>query len=61
MARRKSFSQITEQRQRLQREAAVRYGTMFTSRNLRIIDAYNNVMNARARAQVAARMGLNAG
>ncbi|MBR1526924.1 MAG: hypothetical protein IJ640_09750 [Prevotella sp.] len=61
MARRKSMNDITQQRIRLQREAAARYGTMFTSRNLRIVDAYNSVMNARIRQQTNRSLGMVAG
>ena len=52
---------ITAQRNRLQREAFNRYGTMFTERNLRIVNAYNRVMNDYARRQVARAQGLSNG
>nr|DAI17173.1 MAG TPA: hypothetical protein [Caudoviricetes sp.] len=47
----------------MQREAENRYGTRFTSRNLRIVDAYNSTMNKLARRQISQRraQGLNNG
>nr|DAE17693.1 MAG TPA: hypothetical protein [Siphoviridae sp. ct73D3] len=47
----------------MQREAENRYGTSFTSRNLRIVDAYNSAMNKLVRRQVSQRraQGLSNG
>lgn len=49
----KTSRDIIMQAERLRSAAEKKYGTRFTKRNLRIIDAYNSVMNKHIRSQVS--------
>lgn len=61
MARKvKTSRDILMQAERLRSEAEKKYGTRFTRRNLRIIDAYNSVMNKHIRSQVFANKARGA-